>query len=62
MAKSLGPMKKSRDIKEIKPFLREAKKKAADNRRAFQEAQRALVMEATKPAPRSGLRAPKGVF
>ena len=62
MAKSLGPMRKSRHIKEIKPFLAEARKRAQEHREAFEEAQQAIVMEAKKPEPRSKLRAPKGVF
>lgn len=62
MAKSLGPMKKSRNIKDIVPFLKGARAKAEENRRAFQAGQQALVMEAKKPPPRSQLRAPKGVF
>jgi ATP-dependent DNA helicase DinG len=62
MAKSLGPMKKSRRLDEIKPFLAEARKRADENRGTFVAAQEAIVMEAKKPEPRSKLRAPKGVF
>lgn len=62
MAKSLGPMRKSRKLQEIGPFLAMAAKNTAQNRAAFQAAQAKLVMKPITPRPSTKLRAPKGIF
>lgn len=63
MAKSLGPMLKSRDLGVIPKFLETAPRRVAENREAFQAAQRKLVMEPVTPVPKpQGIRIPKGVF
>lgn len=61
MAKSLGPMRKSRKLDEIIPFLKLAAGAAERNRAAFQAAQAKLLMEPKKPKP-AGIRVPRGVF
>jgi len=62
MAKSLGPMRKSRKLEDIEAFLVMAPVGAARNRAAFQAAQAKLVMEPKAGKPKTGIRIPRGVF
>jgi ATP-dependent DNA helicase DinG len=62
MAKSLGPMRKSRKLEDIEAFLVMAPASAAANRAAYQASQNALVMRPKAAKPATGIRIPKGLF
>ena len=62
MAKSLGPMRKSRKLGEIKRFLAEAPAAVEKHRAAFRANQATLGMEPTQPKPSAKMRAPRGIF